>query len=301
MNAKKQIEVAVVEESQETVATPEKNKTCGIIMPIAAMGDYSAGHWSDVKSLLIRACEMAGFNARLVSEAEDARVIQTSIVQNIYDDPIVVCDVSGKNANVMFELGMRLAFNKPVVIVVDSNSGFSFDTSPIEHVIYRRDLRIIETEEFIKNLAKKIEGTYKESLKPEYRSFLSNFSHIQIAKIESTEIKSSEAIERLFEELQGIRSAVRNLMSEKNADDKLKITKDLSEEDNVTMIMNLSIFSDNANKIIEGLKREFSGNRISCRNNAGNLHVTASAKKSELGSLKLKIMNLVESLDDLPY
>jgi hypothetical protein len=65
-----------------------------------------------VKVILDRAIEAAGFKPKMVSESEEIRVIQESIVQNLYDNDIVVVDVSGKNPNVMFELGLRLAFDK---------------------------------------------------------------------------------------------------------------------------------------------------------------------------------------------
>ena len=65
--------------------------------------------------MLFDAIRLAAFDPRMVSDSDEVSVIQKRIVQNIYNNPIVVCDVSGKNANVMFELGMRLAFDKPVV------------------------------------------------------------------------------------------------------------------------------------------------------------------------------------------
>jgi len=34
----------------------------------------------------------------------------------------------------MFELGLRLAFDKPAIIVKDDNTSYSFDTAPIECV-----------------------------------------------------------------------------------------------------------------------------------------------------------------------
>ncbi len=39
----------------------------------------------------------------MVSEADDVGVIQKRIVQNLHTHEIVVCDVSCKNPNVMFE------------------------------------------------------------------------------------------------------------------------------------------------------------------------------------------------------
>ncbi len=121
-------------------STGKEKKRCGLVMPISALDDCSEQHWADVRQILFEALEAVGFEAQLVSEADDVGVIHKRIVQNLYDNPIVVCDVSGKNPNVMFELGMRIAFDKPVVIIKDDQTAYSFDTRPIEHIPYPRDL-----------------------------------------------------------------------------------------------------------------------------------------------------------------
>ena len=93
--------------SGEEVAKKDQKETrltCGIIMPIATMSsEYTADHWSDVRHILHNAIEKAGFTPRIVSDSEESTVIHGSIINTIYNDAIIVCDVSNKNANVMFE------------------------------------------------------------------------------------------------------------------------------------------------------------------------------------------------------
>ncbi|EKF9229547.1 hypothetical protein O1B71_001874, partial [Vibrio cholerae] len=91
--------------------------TCGIIMPISGIDGCTESHWSDVLEILNDAIEDAGFVGNLVSHSDEVGIIHKRIIQNLYDNPIVVCDVSCKNPNVMFELGLRLAFDKPTIIV----------------------------------------------------------------------------------------------------------------------------------------------------------------------------------------
>ncbi|MDV2373127.1 RNA helicase, partial [Vibrio cholerae] len=74
-------------------------------MPISAIDGCNEQHWLDVKQILTEAIELSGYSANLVSYADDVGIIQKRIIQNLYENPIVVCDVSGKNPNVMFELG----------------------------------------------------------------------------------------------------------------------------------------------------------------------------------------------------
>ncbi|WP_426129895.1 hypothetical protein [Pararhizobium sp. PWRC1-1] len=176
---------------------------CGIVMPIAAMDGYDETHWVNVNSILDEAVQDAGFTPQMVSTGADIGVIQARIVQNLYDNPIIICDVSGKNANVMFELGLRLAFDKPVIIVKDDATGYSFDTSPIEHLTYRRDLRYQNVLEFKEKLTARINATIAKSQTDQnYSPFLRHFGKFEVAKLETNEINSGDYIIRRLDELQ---------------------------------------------------------------------------------------------------
>jgi hypothetical protein len=183
--------------------------TCGIVMPISALDGCTESHWADVQDILTDAIESAGFNGNLVSNADDVGIIHKRIIQNLYDNPIVVCDVSGKNPNVMFELGMRLAFDKPTVIVKDDKTSYSFDTSAIEHLEYPRDLRFSRIMEFKQKLSEKIAATHKRATSDkDYTTFLKHFGEFTVAKLEKKEVSSQEFI---LEELRSVRSAMRRL------------------------------------------------------------------------------------------
>lgn len=178
---------------------------CGLIMPISSIDGCSAEHWLDVKSILLEStCSITDYNfeTSLVSEADDIGVIQKRIVQNIYNSDIVICDVSGKNPNVMFELGMRLAFDKPTVIVKDDHTNYTFDTGVIEHVEYPRDLRFTKVVEFKKRLSSKIAATLEESRKnPDHSTFLKSFGQFKIAAISEQEVTPDKAILQSIEDL----------------------------------------------------------------------------------------------------
>ena len=114
--------------ADENNNTNPSKPMCGIIMPISEIDNCSAEHWVEVQSILRDVIKSADFEPNLVSDADDVGIIQKRIVQNVYSNEIVVCDVSGKNPNVMFELGMRLAFDKPTIIIKDDFTNYSFDT-----------------------------------------------------------------------------------------------------------------------------------------------------------------------------
>lgn len=203
MNAKPQ------KPSTEETAKEEILPFCGIIMPIADMAGYEKGHWLRVREVLDEAIQEANYVPRLVSESEDTGIIHANIVQNLYDDSIVVCDVSAKNANVMFELGLRLAFDKPTVIVKDDKTDYSFDTSPIKHIPYRADLRFDDVREFQGRVAAAITASVeKKRADPDYSPFLKSFQRVKVTELETKEVGSQEFI---IEQMQGVQKEIARL------------------------------------------------------------------------------------------
>lgn len=201
MNDKATLEIG------QTAANSSAQKTsklaCGIVMPISAQPGCSAEHWSEVRSIVedaIATIDTPRFEARLVSDADDVGVIQKRIVQNLYSSEIVVCDVSCKNSNVMFELGMRLAFDKPTVIIKDDQTDYSFDTGIIEHLTYPRDLRFSKIVLFKKALAEKVRATYLASLDSKNSTFLKNFGTFHVASLAQANASPDQmALEMLME------------------------------------------------------------------------------------------------------
>lgn len=274
----------------------EKNVlTCGIIMPIATMSpDYPESHWTDIRHIIDSAIKRAGFIPRIVSDSEDSTIIHKSIINNIYNDPIIVCDVSNKNANVMFELGMRLAFNKPVVIIKDDKTGYSFDTSNIQHLGYRKDLRHNTVEKFIDDLANKIKATHEAPRQEDYQSFLSHFGKFEIATIENQSIKESEALQTLLEKMIGLERVVSNINSNSksrglglNPNFLRKTLKfNIPKETSIESIKN----------IIEDIERKYPEAAVEFSDHDGGLRIlmTLNVDKDYPNILMNDISNLIE-------
>lgn len=191
--------------SQNMDSNPLSNpasRRCGLVMPISETDGRSEKHWTEVRQIITETIEAIGFTVNLVSDADDVGIIQKRIIQNLYENSIVVCDVSGKNPNVMFELGMRLAFDKPTIIVKDDETSYSFDTSPIEHLEYPRDLRFFEIINFKKKLAQKVKATHEAAENdPRYTTFLKNFGTFSVVSLQTKEVSKEDYIIEQIQEL----------------------------------------------------------------------------------------------------
>lgn len=197
-----------------------QEKICGIIRPIAKMSDfYTFEHWNSVKDIMERAIIKAGYNPLTVSDSKGSTTIHSSIFLNLYQNEIVVCDVSNRNANVMFELGMRIAFDKPVVIIKDEKTPFSFDTSHIKHLEYPSDLRFQVIEKFIEDLADLILETVQASKQKDYKTFLSHYAPIKVTTLEVNEVSERIALESILNSINNLDQKLNNLqITTKNND-----------------------------------------------------------------------------------
>lgn len=197
------------DQNDPTVKADDQAKKCGIIMPIADNVGYPLGHWRDVLAIIEEAFEGTEFEPNLVSKKDSIGLIHESIVTNIYSNEIVVCDVSTKNPNVMFELGMRLAFDKPVIIIKDEKTDYSFDTGLIEHLNYPSSLRFQDIVLFKRDLLNRAKATYEAAKDPNYSPYLKSFNKAIVpARIENIEVTD---LQYLVDSVKNISSDVERL------------------------------------------------------------------------------------------
>ncbi|GJA83593.1 hypothetical protein KAM448_40270 [Aeromonas caviae] len=190
--------------------------TCGLIMPIASNEVGSAEHWRQVRTIIEDAIQETGLKTKMVSESDEVNVIHQNIVANIYSNDIVICDVSSRNPNVMFELGMRLTFDKPVVIIKDRETPFSFDVGNIQHLEYPRSLNYIEIQQFQRDLREKVLSTLDVSKSQGYSPFLSHYKIKHVAKVDTETVERDDFIISSLNELKNSINLINRRLNDRN-------------------------------------------------------------------------------------
>ena len=116
---------------------PELEKECFVIMPISDQEGYETDHFKLVYEDIIKvACIEAGYKPIRADDIKQTNLIQKDILQKILETPMAICDLSSNNPNVLFELGIRQAFDKPVVLIKDKVTKEIFDLSPLRYTPY---------------------------------------------------------------------------------------------------------------------------------------------------------------------
>lgn len=148
---------------ERAAPAPGNGPVCAIVLPGRSIDGCSGAHWAAVLEIVRTAAESAGFQADLVCTAHQAVAIEKRIIQHRDDNSIAVCDVSGKDPNVMFELGLRLALDKPTIIIKDDRTSYLFDVDDVEHLEYPRDLHKAGMADFQTKLTESLEFTYRNA------------------------------------------------------------------------------------------------------------------------------------------
>lgn len=135
--------------------TDKKEKHCFTIMPIADVDGYPQGHFKQVyENLISPACILAGFKPQRADEVKASNFIHLDILNKLLEAPIAICDLSTRNPNVMFELGIRQAFDKPVVLIQEKDTPKIFDITPLRYLEYSKDMKyheVLKTQEELKD------------------------------------------------------------------------------------------------------------------------------------------------------
>jgi hypothetical protein len=82
------------------------------------------------------ALEAAGY---IVTRADDIyapRPIMLDIQESILEADLILCEMSGRNPNVFYELGLAHAVGKPVILVSNKESDIPFDLKHVRAILY---------------------------------------------------------------------------------------------------------------------------------------------------------------------
>ncbi len=215
----------------------EKKEKCFIIMPISDQGDYPIGHFTKVYEQIIKpSVEEAGYEAYRVDENAICDTIMNKIFSAIQECPMAVCDLSNRNPNVLYELGLRQAYDKPVVLIQDDKTEKIFDVSGISTVFYKSARMYEDVIEARENIKKSILSTKEgkvSTLAKVMKINAADFSKVEVSQDDKTNIM-----------LEGIYNEIKELKNRKQG--------------NCTC----SIISRNSNTLFNGLTEETKINLI---------------------------------------
>lgn len=175
----------------------DSNEKCFIIMPISNPDGYPDRHFDKVYEQIIKpAVTNAGYEPFRV----DTNKISDSIIEKIFDGvsnfPMAVCDLSSRNPNVLYELGLRHAYNMPVVLIQDDITDTIFDVGGINTIMYKSGRLYEDVIEAVQRLTDAIMETKNSkgingSIVKIAKTFKANFNDVEVSKSDTLDLELS--------------------------------------------------------------------------------------------------------------
>ena len=137
-------------------------KTCFVIAPIGGVGTEIRIRSDKVlKHIVAPAAIECGYAPVLEpTRYRNPGIITSQVIQHIVEDPLVIADLTGPNANVFYELAIRHAFRMPVVQIIDAAEPIPFDVAASRTIAFDyRDLDSAESAR--KEIARQIRAVEK--------------------------------------------------------------------------------------------------------------------------------------------
>lgn len=115
-------------ETQTGNAAPRKR--CFVIAPIGAVGSEARQRSDDLFAHLVEpVVRSRGFEPQRADQLGKPGLITSQVMQRLIDDDLVIADLSGSNANVFYELALRHAVKKPVILLMVQGEKIPFDVA----------------------------------------------------------------------------------------------------------------------------------------------------------------------------
>lgn len=190
--------------------TSREREKCFVIMPISDQGDYPTDHFDKIYAQIFKpAIESAGYEAYRVDENKICDSIMKKIFDALYRCPMAICDLSNRNPNVLYELGIRQAYDKPVVLVQDDKTDKIFDISGINTVYYKSDRLYENILEARKKITEAIISTRdgkENSIIKIWQAMAADISHDSMSSEDKLEIM----IRSMMQDIQELKMEQRN-------------------------------------------------------------------------------------------
>lgn len=136
-----------------------QGKKCFIITSIGDNGSETFRMAKGViESVIKPLLENYGYNdVKPAYEINESGMITTQIINRIIDDDLIICNLTGNNPNVMYELCLRHVVAKPIIHICQNGTTLPFDIKDNRTIFYKNDMLGVQElknqmEDFLKGI-----------------------------------------------------------------------------------------------------------------------------------------------------
>lgn len=167
------------------------------------------GSWFDdyYESIYVPAIESAGLTPRRADDLYRPSAIVNDIWTMTKEAAIILADLSGKNPNVFYELGLAHALTKPAILVTEAMEDVPFDLRSLRVIVYEKN-----EPNWGDILGEKIENAIREIVASPLDSVLPTF--LKVKETKKTVSKEEKDLISLRQDMDLIRHQIQAISAE---------------------------------------------------------------------------------------
>lgn len=126
--------------ARKEIGDCSSRERCFVVTPIGSEGDPIRRHIDGViKAAIKPVLEADGYQVIAAHTMSESGTIDKQIFKELYEDKLVIANLTQNNPNVMYELAARHCFGKPVIIIAEEGSVLPFDILRERTIFYIND------------------------------------------------------------------------------------------------------------------------------------------------------------------
>lgn len=151
--------------ARKEIGDCSSRERCFVVTPIGSEGDPIRRHIDGViKAAIKPVLEADGYQVIAAHTMSESGTIDKQIFKELYEDKLVIANLTQNNPNVMYEQAARHCFGKPVIIIAEEGSVLPFDILRERTIFYINDAQgILDLRERLQRAVESIKFTKASS------------------------------------------------------------------------------------------------------------------------------------------
>ncbi|MBS7226289.1 MAG: hypothetical protein KH050_13330 [Clostridiaceae bacterium] len=131
---------------------------CFVITPIGSESDPIRRHIDGIIEAVIEPALSDKYEVVVSHKINEPGTITKQIIKEIYEDKLVIVNLTERNPNVMYELAFRHSLGKPVILIAEHGTGLPADIISERTIFYKNDAKgTLELKERIRKAESEID------------------------------------------------------------------------------------------------------------------------------------------------
>ena len=185
-----------------------EKKKCFIITPIGDENDPIRRHIEGIIDAAISPVIDNEYEIIVAHRISESGSISKQIITEIYNDDLIIANLTNRNPNVMYELALRHAIGKPTIMIAEKGTNLPSDIIMQRTIFYHNDAKgVLELREQLKDAVSKIDFDSKSGPIYDVLGDISQDTNL-LQNIKSNDAENTEPFAYIINRLNRIEEAV---------------------------------------------------------------------------------------------